>query len=108
MSTARHQIGSSGEQIARWFLARHGISIIAGNVRVGRGEVDLVGRDGHAKLIVEVRSRVSEFAPVDAFDAAKQHQLRRLSGELGIGRVDLVAVGFGTRFVSVHWIPFAI
>lgn len=108
MSTARHEIGSAGERVARWFLERHGIITIDGNVRVGRGEVDLVGRDGRSQLIVEVRSRVSECAPVDAFDAAKQHQLRRLSGELGIGRVDLVAVGFGCRFVSIHWIPFAI
>lgn len=108
MIDARNDIGWAGEHLARWFLERHGIATIDTNVRVGRGEVDLIGRDGRSRLIVEVRSRVSEQAPVGAFDEAKQRQLRRLSGELGIGRVDLVAIGFGSRFVSIHWIPFAV
>jgi hypothetical protein len=31
-----------------------------------------------------------------------------LSREIGIDRVDLVAIGFGRRFVAVHWIPSAL
>lgn len=87
---------------------RNGIRVVAANVRVGRGEVDLIARDRSMQLVVEVRSRMSGRAPIEAFDLVKQQQLRDLSRELGIGRVDLVAVGFGERFVAIHWIPFAV
>jgi len=31
--------------------------------------------------------------------------VRRLAGQLGIGRVDLVAVTVGGDFVDVRWLP---
>ena len=108
MSELRRGVGRAGERVAAWFLLRNGVRVVAHNVRVGRGEVDLIARDGSTQLVVEVRSRMSRKAPIEAFDIVKQQQLRSLSNELGIGRVDLVAVGFGERFVAIHWIPFVV
>ena len=105
MRDVRSEIGAAGERVAADFLERHGVVIERRNVQVGRGEIDLIGSIGRSPLIVEVRSRLSDRAPIESFDWAKQEQLIRLSREIGIGRVDLVAVGFGTRFVAVHWIP---
>lgn len=102
---ARMDIGAAGERVAAAFLARHGVRIERRNVKIGRGEVDLIGVLGATRFLIEVRSRVAEFAPIEAFDYAKRERLRRLSREIGIDRVDLVAVGFGEEFVSVHWIP---
>lgn len=90
------------------FLERYGVDIERRNVTVGRGEIDLIGSIGRTRFLVEVRSRVSDHAPIESFDHAKRQQLWRLSREIGIDRVDLVAVGFGRRFVSVHWIPAAL
>ncbi len=98
-------IGAAGERVAAWFLERHGLKIERRNVRVGRGEVDLIGSRGHVRLLIEVRSRVSDHAPIESFDHAKRERLQRLSREIGIDRVDLVAVGFGSRFIAIHWIP---
>ena len=105
MGDPRRDIGAVGERVAAEFLERHGVVIERRNVRVGRGEIDLIGSIGRSRLLVEVRSRLSDHAPIESFDWAKQEQLLRLSREIGIGRVDLVAVGFGSRFVAVHWIP---
>ena len=105
MRDVRGEIGAVGERVAAEFLERHGVVIERRNVRVGRGEIDLVGSIGLTRFLVEVRSRMSDRAPIEAFDHAKSEQLYRLSREIGIGRVDLVAVGFGTRFIAIHWIP---
>lgn len=101
----RQEIGAAAERIAAGFLRRRGIDIVDSNVAVGRGEVDLIGRLGRRRIIFEVRSVTTGGNPVDAFDRSKADQLWRLSSELGIGRVDLVAVGFSRRFVTIHWIP---
>jgi len=101
----RQEIGAAAERIAAAFLRRQGIDIVDSNVAVGRGEVDLIGRLGRRRIIFEVRSVTTGGNPLDAFDRPKADQLWRLSSELGIGRVDLVAVGFSQRFVTIHWIP---
>lgn len=105
MHDRRRDIGAAGERVAAGFLERHGVVIDRRNVSVGRGEIDLVGSTGRSRFLVEVRSRVSDRAPIESFDWAKRNQLWRLSREFGVDRVDLVAVGFGNRFVTVHWIP---
>jgi putative endonuclease len=108
MSDPRPEIGAAAERLAAMFLARNGVRIDRRNVAIGRGEIDLVCSKGRTRFLVEVRSRVSEHAPIEAFDYSKRDQLRRLSREIGIGRVDLVAIGFGARFVTIHWIPYVL
>lgn len=108
MGDRRPDIGAAGEQLAAEFLQRHGVIVEQRNVRVGRGEIDLIGRIDARRLLVEVRTRRAETPPIEAFDHAKREQLRRLSREIGVGRVDLVAVALGVRFVTLHWIPYAL
>ncbi len=105
MGDVRSEIGAAGERVAAGFLERQGVRIQRRNVQVGRGEIDLIGSIGRIRFLIEVRSRLSDHAPIESFDHAKRERLRRLSREIGIDRVDLVAVGFGSRFVAVHWIP---
>lgn len=105
MTRGRQEIGAAAERIAAGFLRRRGIHILDSNVSVGRGEVDLIGRLGRKHIIFEVRSVTGGGYPVDAFDRSKADQLWQLSSKLGIGRVDLVAVGFSPRYVTIHWIP---
>lgn len=105
MGALRHDIGTAAERIAASFLTRRGVEILATNLTLGRGEVDLVGRHRGRLVVFEVRSVTTGSSPVEAFDRAKADQLTRLSARLGIGRVDLVAVGFSPRFVVVRWLP---
>ena len=96
------------------FLVRHGAEIVARNVEVGRGEVDVVARVGGVMTAVEVRSlnvdpRSPTIDPVTAFDAVKAEQVRRLASLLrpAVTRVDLVAVAFTAGGVSLRWVPQA-
>ena len=100
----RH-IGTAAERIAASFLTRQGVEILAANLVLGRGEVDLVGRHRDRLVVFEVRSVTTGASPVEAFDTAKARRLTTLSARLGIGRVDLVAVAFSSRFVVVRWLP---
>ncbi|MDR3355369.1 MAG: YraN family protein [Synergistaceae bacterium] len=51
------EFGAAGEDIAVKYLERKGWSIIARNVKVGRGELDIVAEDCGELVIVEVRTR---------------------------------------------------
>ena len=88
--------------------------MLARNVRVGRGEIDIVARVGGETAAVEVRSRWAVGKggspdPLEAFDAAKARQVRKLASELPpslrTSRVDLIAVRFGDEGVELLWTP---
>lgn len=49
--------GRQGEAIAERHLQQHGITIVAKNVRIGGGEIDLIAQDGDTLLFIEVRLR---------------------------------------------------
>lgn len=86
MSTAdRHQnraTGATGEEMASLYLAYLGMHIVDTNVRFGRGEVDIIARDGDALVFCEVKfRRTDEYGPPEyAVTPAKQRQVRRLAG----------------------------
>lgn len=56
MSTAK---GRSGEELATRYLACKGHEIIGCNLRLGRGEIDIVARFESLLLFVEVKSHQS-------------------------------------------------
>ena len=70
--TNRHhtRLGEDGEKLAERFL-----------VGTGRGEIDLVCRDGEMLVFVEGKTRRSERAgsPLESITPAKQRQLTRLA-----------------------------
>ena len=54
--TRRQRRGAKGEDLAVHFLRRQGFEILERNARVGRGEIDIVARDGDTIVFVEVKT----------------------------------------------------
>ncbi|HVR79449.1 MAG TPA: YraN family protein [Acidimicrobiia bacterium] len=101
----RARIGGAGERIAARFLTDHGMAVVAANVEVGRGELDLLAVDGMTRVAVEVRTTTGEGDPIDAVDPLKRRQVAMLAARIGAGRVDFVGVGIGSDGAVVHWVP---
>jgi putative endonuclease len=98
----RAELGTAAEVAAADYLAGLGFDIVALDVRLPSGQVDVVALDRDCLVIVEVKARSSHAfgLAAEAVDWRKRHRLRRLAGEyralrphLGRGiRVDIVAV----------------
>lgn len=71
-------LGRTGETLAAAHLERLGYAILARNVRIGRGEIDLLARQGDDLVFVEVRLRRSgeRGTAAASFDRHKQVRLR--------------------------------
>ena len=76
-------------------------------MRVGRGEIDLIVRIDGRRIAVEVKTIQTGGLddPAYAFTPAKAAQVRFLANQLGIGRVDLVAISMTPAGVGIRWIP---
>jgi putative endonuclease len=108
----RAQQGRLAESLAARLILSRGGKILAKNVRVGRGEVDLIAGLGGERVVVEVRSVTNPGGPLDvspsaAFDQAKAAQVRRLASRVGCRRVVLIAVRFDAKGVDLHWMADA-
>jgi putative endonuclease len=57
---AARDAGARAEDAACAFLERHGLAIVARNVRSRFGEIDVVAREGGTLVFVEVRLRRSQ------------------------------------------------
>ena len=78
----RRAVGTAGERLAEWFLARRGYRALERNVRIGRFEVDLVVEKGDCVVLVEVKTRgASSWS--GARDALGEAQRRRLAQAAG-------------------------
>jgi Holliday junction resolvase-like predicted endonuclease len=98
------------EDLAVAFLIRHRVRVLARNLIVDRGEIDVLALIDGIRSVVEVRSvrQGREWIdPIGAFDVSKSRQVRRLAAQIGAGRVDLVTVSFSSGGVDVHWLPWA-
>jgi putative endonuclease len=78
---ARQQYGRAAEEAAARYLTRAGWRLLGRNVRIGRGELDIVARRGAVLAFVEVKGRRTTTcgAPEDAVGARKQRQVARLA-----------------------------
>ena len=74
------------ESLAAHFLSRRRARIVARNVRVGRGEIDLVIALGGQRIAVEVKTVQTGGLddPAYAFTPSKAAQVRFLANQLGI------------------------
>lgn len=106
----RVPLGARGERVAGRYLRRKGLRVIARNVRLSMGEIDLVCEDPRtgAVVVVEVKSRVVDSGdprsahPEDTVTGAKRAKLRTLATALlrderfagRAVRIDVVAVVF--------------
>ena len=107
--------GAEGERQAEAFLAAHGLSTIARNVRYRFGEIDLLMRDGDALVFVEVRYRAdSGFGDgADSVDRRKQRRLAKAAAawlaanprwQRSACRFDVVALDGDPQDPGIDWI----
>ncbi|WP_062377215.1 YraN family protein [Demequina pelophila] len=75
-------VGRFGEEYAARRLVEQGWTLLDRNWRCEHGEIDLVGLDGGALVVVEVKTRRSEACggALEAVTPAKVARLRRLAG----------------------------
>ncbi len=71
--------GARGEALAADYLEAHGYLILERNVRLQRGEIDIVAREGGDLVFVEVKTRTSQAygTPAEAITPAKARRLGR-------------------------------
>jgi putative endonuclease len=113
-------MGRAAEQTAAVHLEAQGYRILARNVRVGRGELDIVARRGRTLIFVEVKARRGFRCgtPEEAVTAHKQRQIARLAelwllSRPGLQRAvaeirfDVVAVDFTVSPPGVWHLPAA-
>lgn len=113
-------LGRTGEDLAAAHLARLGYAILARNVRVGHGEIDVLARHGGELVLVEVRLRRGG-APAAAasLDRRKRARLRATALAYLIRqygdhpppwRVDVVAIDLDRagRVVRIDVLPSAL
>lgn len=101
--------GDRGERLAERHLRRLGMTLVARQWHGRVGEVDLIMRDGHAYVFVEVKTRRSAVGsrPEEAVGRDKQRTLLRLANEWAALRArrgedrDAIAVRFDV--VAVVW-----
>lgn len=115
LSKLRHfhlQRGDQAEQQALDYLRKHGLQLVDRNYRCKSGELDLIMKDEHTLVVVEVRFRASAKygGAVESITskkqsriiAATQHYLMTNKINSAI-RFDVVAIS-GER---IDWIPNA-
>ncbi len=116
----RQQFGRAAEEAAALHLTRRGWTLLGRNVRIGRGELDLIVRRGSVLAFVEVKARRSASfgSPEDAVDPRKRRQVARLA-EIWLGarpwalrgvsdvRFDVVAVDASAEPATVRHLPAA-
>ena len=98
-------LGRRGEKLARRFLKRRGLKILAENYRCPRGEVDLIALDRSTRrqdgaetiCFVEVKTRTSDryTDPESAVNADKQRRVKK-AAEYYLASRD--TGGFNVRF----------
>jgi putative endonuclease len=99
--SVRRRLGEVGEGLAAAHLGSRGYEIVARNVRLPEGEIDIVARDSDTTVLVEVRARRGSAMgdgaeSVDLRKAARLRQLiasyaalHELEGDI---RIDVVSV----------------
>ncbi len=102
---ARNALWRAGEDAAGAFYEDHGFRILARNVRVGRGEIDLIARRGDVVVFCEVKTRRTDHwgEPSEAVGYVKRAQLRKLAGAwLSLNRPGAVRARFDVVSVIVR------
>ena len=113
LSTAA--LGRLAEEEACRFLRAKGISILARNVALDAGEIDILTRIGGERTLVEVRSTRTRsgatWPPTQtlaAFDYQKAQQVRKMARISRCARIDLIAIRFHEGGIDLHWVPRAL
>ncbi len=100
----RATLGKRGEEIACRELRRRGYEILDRRYRTRLGELDIVARDGHTIVFVEVKARRTLLygAAREAITARKREKLTRMAAAY-LGRKRLGACACRFDVVSVQF-----
>lgn len=81
MSLDSNKAGREGEELAVGLLINEGLKIIERNYHFGKGEIDIVARDGEYLVFVEVKYRKNlEYGePEYSITPAKIQQVRKVA-----------------------------
>lgn len=81
MTDNRRQLGLAGENLAAQLLLRKGYRILARNLKLKYGEIDILALDGQTIVVVEVKAKSSSLYGLsgEMITPAKQLKLRRLA-----------------------------
>jgi putative endonuclease len=93
---SRATFGREGEDAAVRFLQASGYAVIARNVRLPGGEIDVIARDRDVIAFVEVKARASRRfgSALSSVDARKRRTLRALAADW----LQIAAPGARARF----------
>jgi putative endonuclease len=102
---SRKAKGGHGEDLAADYLCVHGYRLLDRNVRLKRGEIDIIAQEDKTLVFVEVRTRQgqSQGLPEESITPRKQRTLRNLALEYlqahdlneALCRIDVVAIELG-------------
>jgi putative endonuclease len=83
MTTARQDLGKSGEDLAVAELARRGYAVSARGYRTRYGEIDIVASEGDVLVFVEVRRRSGDGcgAAAESVTRGKQRRVARMAAD---------------------------
>lgn len=111
---ARHnELGKKGEDIAKKMLSEKGYAIIETNWRFDKDEIDIIAKDGDELVIVEVKTRSTEYFgfPEEAVGSQKEGFLIRATeayleeNDLDLDtRFDIVAIILNNKETKIHHI----
>lgn len=107
--TVRQRVGRWGETVAAHFLEQRGYAILARNVRTGRGEIDLVARQGAEIIFVEVKTRTNAAfgLPEEAVDAQKLEHVFRAAEAYLAAHADLAGLDWRIDVIAIQGRPGA-
>lgn len=80
----RINLGKWGEEVAVDFLSKKGYRILGRNIKVGRGELDILSWNNNQLIIVEVKTKTSSRfgEPAEEVDGKKIEQINGLMERL--------------------------
>lgn len=77
----RKWLGQDGEDEAVHYLEKKGYRILKRNFRLGRGEIDIIAKDGKVLVFIEVKTKAREGfgEPEDRVTFKKQQQIGKVA-----------------------------
>ncbi len=110
MRDPRHELGQRGEALAAQRLVDAGFEILARNLDLAVGEIDLVASDGHVVAFVEVKTRARHAQLLASTLRAGQRRKIELAAAAFVAtrRLDHVPCRFDAMLVDLSVEPAAI
>ena len=106
MKKKRLEIGKQGEQIAQKYLRRKRYKLLETNFRCAVGEIDIIAKDQHVVVFVEVRTRTSDtfMPPYNTVRYSKKKQVKRVA-RFYISKHNLVNTQFRFDVIGITLDP---